>query len=211
MMSKIRIEHLLDWLDASYPWDNQCYLAYSQPWQLLVATILSAQCTDDRVNQVTPVFFGKYPTLESIASADIASIEDYIRSTGFYHMKAKYIKGSAQAILTQHDGVLPSDIESLTALPGVGRKTANVLRGHVFGIPSIVVDTHVARVSRRIGLTKYTDPHRIEMELMEVLPQTHWIKYNHQIIAHGRKVCKSRKPRCESCGLAQMCPSAGKS
>jgi len=199
------ITRILEILDDLYPWDGRCFLNYETPWQLLFATILSAQCTDDRVNIVTPVLFKKYPTLESIANAKLPALEKIIHSTGFFRAKARHLQESARRLLEIHNGQLPPDIDALTALSGVGRKTANVVRGHIFGIPSVVVDTHVMRVSRRLGLTGNTDPVKIEFELMEKLPQAHWIRCNQQLITHGRKICSSRSPRCEECKLQGEC------
>jgi len=200
-----KVTKILKTLDEQYPFDSKCFLDYQEPWQLLVATILSAQCTDARVNIVTAELFPKYPTLEALAEADYSALCEDIRSTGFYKMKAQHIKESARLILSLHNGQLPSDIENLTALPGVGRKTANVVRGHIFNIPSITVDTHVKRISYKLGLTKHTDPEKIEFELMEILPKSHWIAYNQQIITHGRKICTARSPKCSSCPLANLC------
>jgi len=202
---QMKVGAVLKELDALYPYDGICFLNYDEPWQLLMATILSAQCTDDRVNQVTPGLFGRYPTLLALAEACQNELSQEIRSTGFFRMKAKHIIGSAQQLLNLHNGQLPSDIEKLTALPGVGRKTANVVRGHIFGIPSIVVDTHVKRVTHRLGLTQHTDPEKIEMELMKILPENHWIPYNQQVITHGRRVCVARSPKCADCTLASLC------
>ena len=196
---------ILEILDNLYPWDGRCFLNYETPWQLLFATILSAQCTDDRVNMVTPLLYKKYPSLESIAGANLPTLEKIVHSTGFYRAKARYLQESARKLLDEHSGRLPSDIEALTNLSGVGRKTANVVRGHIFGIPSVVVDTHVMRVSRRLGLTSHKDPVKIEFELMEKLPKTHWIRCNQQLITHGRKVCTARSPRCEECKLQSEC------
>lgn len=205
MKEQAAINRILALLDELYPWENKCFLHYREPWQLLFATILSAQCTDDRVNIVTKELFQKYLDVAAFAHADLHELENDVRSTGFYRMKALHIRQSAVLLLELHHGILPSDIESLTALPGVGRKTANVVRGHVFGIPSIVVDTHVKRVSYRLGLTRHTDPEDIEFELMEILPKMHWIRYNQQIITHGRLVCAARSPRCGDCRLAAEC------
>ena len=199
------IIRMLEIFDDLYPWDGRCFLSYETPWQLLFATILSAQCTDDRVNMVTPVLYKKFPTLESIANAKLPALEKVIHSTGFFRAKARHLQNSARRILDEHNGQLPSDIDALTSLSGVGRKTANVVRGHIFNIPSVVVDTHVMRVSRRLGLTSHTDPVKIEFELMEKLPKSHWIRCNQQIITHGRKVCTARSPRCIECKLNDIC------
>ena len=198
---------ILDTLDELYPFDFKCFLEYEEPWQLLIATILSAQCTDERVNQVTKVLFKKYPSLTDFAGANHDTLAKDIHSTGFFRTKSKNIIESASLLLTQHKGQLPSDIKALTALPGVGRKTANVVRGHIFRIPSIVVDTHVKRVSNKLGLTSHSDPEKIEFELMEILPESHWIQFNQQVISHGRKVCIARRPQCAICGLSKFCAS----
>ncbi len=194
-------------LNKEYGTDLRCYLQYdeSKPWQLLFATILSAQCTDDRVNMVTKDLFVKYPELEDFANADVKELERDIYSIGFYRNKAKNIIACADTLLRDFNGELPSDIDDLTSLPGVGRKTANVVRGHVFNIDSIVVDTHVKRVSKLLGLTKETDPTKVEVDLMKTLPKNQWILYNLQSIAHGRKICVSGRPRCSECCLGDVC------
>ncbi|MCL2577396.1 MAG: endonuclease III [Defluviitaleaceae bacterium] len=199
------ITDILRIFDELYPFDGKCFLNYETPWQLLFATILSAQCTDDCVNAVTAELFIKFPTLSAFADADISEIEKAVFQTGFYRNKARHLQGSAQKLLFEHNGEVPSDISQLTALPGVGRKTANVVRGHIFKIPSIVVDTHVKRVSNRLGITRHTDPVKIEHELMEILPEIHWIPYNQQAITHGRKICTARSPRCNECALSFQC------
>ena len=194
-------------LNDEYGTDLRCYLKYDEtkPWQLLFATILSAQCTDERVNKVTPGLFKKYPDLKSVASADISEFEKDIYSIGFYHSKAKNIIACAGMLLENFDGEVPSDIDELTSLPGVGRKTANVIRGNIYGTPSIVVDTHVKRVSKLTGLTENDDPVKIEYELMELLPEEQWILYNFQAIAHGRKICISGRPKCSECIMKDIC------
>lgn len=196
-------------LDEFYTTELTCYLNHDSAWQLLFATILSAQCTDARVNIVTEKLFKKYRTLEDFSKADIKELEEDIRSTGFYHNKAKNIKACATELLERHNGEVPRDIESLTALSGVGRKTANVIRGNIYHEPSIVVDTHVKRISRKLGLTKEDDPVKIEFDLMKVLPKDHWILYNIQIIRLGRNICFARNPKCEECFLMDLC-KAGK-
>lgn len=196
-------------LDEFYTTELTCYLNHDSAWQLLFATILSAQCTDARVNIVTEKLFKKYRTLEDFSKADIKELEEDIRSTGFYHNKAKNIKACATELLERHNGEVPRDIESLTALSGVGRKTANVIRGNIYHEPSIVVDTHVKRISRKLGLTKEDDPVKIEFDLMKVLPKDHWILYNIQIIRLGRNICFARNPKCEECFLRNLC-KAGK-
>ncbi|MCR5118912.1 MAG: endonuclease III [Lachnospiraceae bacterium] len=182
------------------------FLEYGNAWQLLFATILSAQCTDDRVNIVTRTLFVKYPDLRAFADADLEELEEDIRSTGFYHNKAKNLISCAKSLIEKHDGVVPSDIDELTSLAGVGRKTANVVRGNIFGIPSIVVDTHVGRIARRTGLSTNTDPEKVEYDLMKRIPKDHWIAINTQFITLGRKICKARKAECENCPLAPYCP-----
>ena len=210
MRRKSDVKEILKILDDTYGTDYRCYLNYDTPWQLLFSTILSAQCTDARVNIVTAELYKKYPTLEAFAGADLAEIEQDIKSTGFYHNKAKNLIACARRLIDDFDGKVPSDIDELTSLPGVGRKTANVIRGNIFGIDSIVVDTHVGRISRRLGLTKKTDPTEVEFELMKVLPQDHWILYNIQIITFGREICTARSPKCELCPLFSLCGSKDK-
>jgi len=205
MEQKERVTKILELLDYHYG-PAKCYLDHENAHQLLVATILSAQCTDDRVNMVTKSLFKKYPTVKSFAEADLKELEKDIHSTGFYHNKAKNIISCFQSLLHLHNGEVPSDIESLTSLAGVGRKTANVIRGNIYGIPSIVVDTHVKRITNMLGLTTSQDPVKIEFELMEILPEDHWISYNTQVIAHGRKVCIARRPQCQVCFLSHLCP-----
>ncbi|MCL2362411.1 MAG: endonuclease III [Defluviitaleaceae bacterium] len=204
-ISKTKINRILTTLDKLYPFDGRCFLNYTTPWQLLFATVLSAQCTDDRVNQVTAVLFEKFPTLESFAQAELADLEEIIHPTGFFRAKSMNIKKSAIALITEHNSHVPSDIDALTGLAGVGRKTANVVRSHIFKIPSIVVDTHVMRVSYRLELTDYKDPTKIEFDLMEKLPEAHWIRYNQQVISHGRATCKAQSPRCDECELRDEC------
>jgi endonuclease-3 len=199
------VKKILALLDEHYGTDIKCFLHHENTWQLLVATILSAQCTDDRVNLVTKDLFAKYDSVVTLAAADQGELEDLIRSTGFFHNKAKNIIACCKKICDVHGGKVPRSIKELTALSGVGRKTANVVRGNVFGEPSIVVDTHVMRVSRRLGFTEESDPVKIEFDLMEVLPEEHWIRYNMQIIAHGRAICKAPKPKCEECFLRKYC------
>ena len=207
MTKKQRAAEVCRLLNKEYGTDLRCYLEYDpeKPWQLLFATILSAQCTDERVNIVTRELFKKYPTLESVAAADVSEFEKDIYSIGFYRNKAKNIISCANALLEDFGGEVPSDIDELTSLPGVGRKTANVIRGNIYGIKSIVVDTHVKRVSTLLGLTKDEDPVKIEYELMKLLPEDQWILYNFQVIAHGRKVCIARRPQCENCILKEVC------
>ena len=210
MTVKERAKLITERLDAEYTTELTCYLNHDNAWQLLVATILSAQCTDARVNIVTAELFKKYTTLEALASADIRELEEDIRTTGFYHNKARNIKACAAELLERHGGEVPSDIESLTALSGVGRKTANVIRGNIFNEPSIVVDTHVKRISGKLGLTRETDPVKIEMALMKVVPKDHWILYNIQIIRLGRTICTARNPKCAECFLKDLCKAVKK-
>ena len=200
-----RVTKVIEHLDNHYPHEDKCYLNYTHGYELLFATILSAQCTDDRVNIVTETLFKKYPTLESFASASLEEMEKDVKSTGFYRNKAKNLIAAASRLLSEYGGVLPSDVESLTTLPGTGRKTANVVRCHIFKIPSVVVDTHVGRISRKLGLTQHEDPVKVEFDLMKKLPKEAWISYNHQLIAHGRAICKAPNPKCEKCFMHDCC------
>ena len=196
-------------LKRDYP-DAVCSLSFQTPFQLLVATILSAQCTDERVNQVTKKLFAKYPTAEAMAKPRISTLERLIQSTGFFRNKAKNIKACCQALVQEHNGEVPQELETLVQLAGVGRKTANVVLGTAFGIPSgVVVDTHVGRLSRRLGLTDKTDAVQIERELNNLLPRKEWIDYSHRMIYHGRAVCTARKPRCVVCHFEEFCPKVG--
>lgn len=204
---KTDIPRLIERLNETYGTEYKCYLNYETPFQLLVATMLSAQCTDARVNIVTKDLFVKYPTVESFANAGLKELEQDIYSTGFYKNKAKNLIACSKKLLELYNGEVPSDIDKLTALDGVGRKTANVIRGNIFHEPSIVVDTHVKRISKKLGLTKSDDPVIIEQELMKLLPKEQWILYNIQIIQHGRTVCIARRPKCTECTLADLCPS----
>lgn len=196
---------ILDLLDENYGTELKCYLNHENAWQLLIATILSAQCTDARVNIVTKDLFVKYPSVEDFAKADLKELERDIHSTGFYHNKAKNIIACCKELLEKYNGELSSDIEMLTSLAGVGRKTANVIRGNIFHEPSIVVDTHVKRISNKLGFTTEEDPTKIEFDLMKKLPKDHWILYNIQIIRLGREICIARNPKCEVCFLNQEC------
>ncbi|QUI25494.1 endonuclease III [Vallitalea pronyensis] len=205
MTDNKRLKRILNLLDEHYPKDIKCYLDHENPWQLLVATILSAQCTDDRVNIVTKDLFKKYTSIKDFAEVEQEELEQDIRSTGFYRNKAKNIIACCRALLVDHDGHVPKDIEDLVKLAGVGRKTANVIRGNIYDIPSIVVDTHVKRISKKLGLTPYDDPVKIEFDLMKILPKEHWIRYNTQVIAHGRAICTARSPKCERCFLLPYC------
>ncbi len=196
-------------MEHEYGKDLTCYLDHDSAWQLLVATIMSAQCTDKRVNEVTKTLFKKYPTLESLSKADISELEEDIRSVGFYHNKAVNIIGCATKLVRDFDSKVPSDIESLTSLPGVGRKTANVIRSYVFGEPSVVVDTHVLRISNRLGLVSSKDPVKVEFELMKKADREYWTYINHWFIAFGRTICKAVNPSCENCYLKDICVDKG--
>lgn len=198
-----------DRLLALYP-DAHCELDFKTPFQLLVATILSAQCTDKRVNMVTPVLFSRYPTIESLARAKQEDVEEIIKSTGFFRNKAKSIIAMSGAVADKHGGTVPSTMEQLVTLPGVGRKTANVVLGNAFDInEGVVVDTHVGRLAIRLGLTRETDPVKVEQELMTLFPRERWTMLAHLLIFHGRRVCEAKNPRCGECSLADICPSAG--
>ncbi|MFZ2448451.1 MAG: endonuclease III [Syntrophobacteraceae bacterium] len=199
-----RVRSILKKLDELYP-DAECSLTFRDPLQLLVATILSAQCTDERVNRVTPALFPKYPTAKAYAEAPIQDLEEDIRSTGFYHNKAKAIKESCRVLADRFGGEVPADLDTLVKLPGIGRKTANVVLGNSFGIPGVVVDTHVDRVSTRLGLTAQKDRDKIEQDLMAAVPKEKWIKFGHQLIQHGRRICIARKPKCSICPLRPEC------
>jgi endonuclease-3 len=203
-----RVTAILSILARLYP-EATTALHFKSPFQLLVATILSAQCTDERVNQVTPALFQRYPDAKAFASARRDDLEAMIRSTGFFRNKAKAIMSCAQDIVTQHGGEVPRTLEELTALHGVGRKTANVVLGNAFDIPGLVVDTHVGRVSRRLGLTDQTDPVKVEHAVMEIVPRQNWTLFSHWLILHGRRVCIARKPRCSICPLLPHCPQVG--
>lgn len=196
-------------LRRDYP-DAQCALVYDSPFQLLVATVLSAQCTDQRVNIVTKALFEKCPTAVELAVFPLKKVEKVIQSAGFFRTKAKNIKALSQRLVADFDGEVPQDLELLVELPGVGRKTANVVLGTAFAIPSgVVVDTHVGRISRRLGLTQETDAVKAEQDLMRLLPRKEWIDYSHRMIHHGRQVCRARKADCDSCGFIRFCPRIG--
>lgn len=207
-MAAKRTKEILSRLDERYGTEYICYLEHKNAQELLIATMLSAQCTDARVNIVTRELFVKYPDIRAFASANLEELENDIRSTGFYHNKARNIIACAKLLCEKYNGEVPSDINQLTKLPGVGRKTANVIRGNIYHIPSIVVDTHVKRISNRLGLTSETDPEKIELELMNVLPKDHWILYNIQIITFGRSICLARSPKCSECFLTGFCKEA---
>lgn len=200
-----RLAAIQKWLDRAYP-DATCALTHSSPWELLVATILSAQCTDKRVNLVTPELFKKYPTLEDFAAVAPEVLAGDIRSTGFYNNKAKSIVGAAQKVLADFHGEVPRTMDEMLTIPGAARKTANVVLGSSYGIASgIVVDTHVQRVSNRLDLTRQQDPVKIEADLVKLIPQERWILFSHQLIHHGRALCIARNPRCAECGIEKEC------
>lgn len=202
---KARIARILETLDRMFP-EATCALHHTNAWELLVATILSAQCTDERVNKVTPGLFAKYPTMEDFASASQAELARDVHSTGFFNNKAKSIIGAAKTILRDYNGEVPRTIEDLLKVPGAARKTANVVLGTAFGIASgVVVDTHVQRIARRLDLTKQTDPVKIERDLMKAIPQDRWIRFSHQLILHGRSLCTARNPKCAECPLNDVC------
>ena len=207
MQKKELALQVIERLKKEYP-DTGCSLDYDDAWKLLVSVRLAAQCTDARVNIVTADLFKKYDSIEKFANADLKELEKDIHSIGFYHMKAKNIISCCQGLLERFGGQVPRTIEELTSLAGVGRKTANVIRGNIYGEPSIVVDTHVKRISRKLGFAKEEDPEKIEYELMKVIPKDHWILWNIQIITLGRSICFARSPKCEECFLREYCPSA---
>jgi len=204
----VRVRAILEHLRELYP-DAKCALDFGTPLQLLVATILSAQCTDERVNKVTPSLFAAYPDAAAFARAEQGALEKAIHSTGFFRNKAKSIREAAADIVGKHGGEVPRTLEELTALRGVGRKTANVVLGNAYGIPGIVVDTHVGRLSNRLGLTNETDPVKIEFALMPLVPRESWTLFSHWLILHGRAVCNARKPLCSACPVSPHCPRIG--
>ncbi|HEY6563800.1 MAG TPA: endonuclease III [Pirellulaceae bacterium] len=190
--------------------DAECALRHSNPLQLLIATILSAQCTDERVNLVTRTLFSKYRTARDFAACPQAELEEAIRSTGFFRNKAKHIRACCEVLVREHGGEVPAELDALVKLPGIGRKTANVVLGTAYGLATgVVVDTHVMRLSRRLGLTRHRDPVKIEQDLMQALPTKEWVNFSHRLIHHGRRICQARRPRCEVCGLTDICPKLG--
>jgi endonuclease-3 len=203
-----RAGQIIRLLKELYP-DAACALLHDSPLQLLVATILSAQCTDARVNMVTPALFAKYPDADAFANADIRELEKAIQSTGFFRNKAKNIKECCTRLVESYGGEVPAELDSLVELPGVGRKTANVVLGNCFEVPGITVDTHVGRLSRRLGLTQHTDAVKAEHDLMAILPAKEWTLFSHRMIFHGRQVCFARKPNCAGCRLLKICPRIG--
>ncbi|MBS1856203.1 MAG: endonuclease III [Acidobacteria bacterium] len=207
---RARLEEILRRLDGMYP-EATCALRHSSPWELLVATILSAQCTDKRVNEVTPGLFAKYPTPRDFAAVRPEVLAGDIRSTGFFNNKAKSIVGAAKKVVGEFGGKVPRTMEEMLSIPGAARKTANVVLGTAYGIASgVVVDTHVSRIARRLDLTKNTDPVKIEQDLVKILPEERWIRFSHQIILHGRALCMARSPECAACGLNDLCYAGDK-
>jgi endonuclease-3 len=207
---KKRISTILRRLKKAYP-DAECALHHRNAYELLVATILSAQCTDETVNKVTPGLFARYPTPQSLAAAEREDVEHLVHATGFFRNKAKNIQGAARALVDDFGGDVPQDMDQLLSLPGVARKTANVVRGVCFGLADgVVVDTHVRRLSQRLGLTRNEDPLKIEQDLMRNIPRKQWITFAHQLIWHGRRVCDAKKPKCEECVLLDVCPTGQK-
>lgn len=203
-----KIDKIIALLKKTYP-EAKTALRFSTPLELLIATILSAQCTDARVNQVTEKVFAKYPTAKAYAEADLAELEQDIRSTGFFRNKAKSIKACCEQLEKRFQGTVSNRMEDLVKLPGIGRKTANVILGNAFHIPGIVVDTHVKRVTARLGLTNQKNPDKIEIDLNKIIPQDEWILFSHVIIFHGRQICKAPKPSCSICPLVEFCPKIG--
>lgn len=206
MKQNERIEKIIELLDREYGTDYICYLIHDDAFQLLIATILSAQCTDARVNTVTPTLFAKYPTPEAFKNAKLEEVEEIIKPLGFYHSKATNIIGACTKICDNFNGEVPSQLEDLITLNGVGRKTANVIRGNIYHEPSIVVDTHVKRISNKLGITKKSDPTDIEFDLMKKIPKDHWILWNIHLITLGRTICKAPNPKCQECFLRDYCP-----
>jgi endonuclease-3 len=205
---KVKAKAIYRQLTKSYP-NVRCELDYNSAFQLLVATVLSAQCTDKRVNLTTPALFKKYPNPKKMSKADLKDIQRLVKSTGFFRAKAKNIKALSNKIMEDFEGAVPSNLEDLITLPGVGRKTANVVLGHAFGIPGITVDTHFGRLSRRFGWSKQSDPVKVEFEVGELIAEKEWTNLSQRMIWHGRRVCHSRKPACGACPLAKLCPSYG--
>ena len=204
-----RAAAVVELLAKEYP-DARCELDFEDPWQLLVATVLSAQCTDQRVNQVTPALFQRWPSPGDLAAADQSELEGVIRPTGFFRNKARALRAAARSLIADHRGQVPDDLEQLVRLPGVGRKTAKVVLGEGFGVAAgVTVDTHVRRLSRRLGLTRADDPEKIASELEGMIPREQWIRFSMRMILHGRRVCTARSPRCDGCALEHVCPRVG--
>jgi endonuclease-3 len=205
---KARVPLVMAELDRLYP-QAKTELDFRTPLQLMVAVMLSAQCTDKRVNLVTPALFARFPTAADFATADRAELENYVRTTGFFRNKAKNIQAACRVLVEKFGGEVPRTLEELLELPGLGRKSANCVLGDAFDTPGITVDTHVGRLSRRLGLTRLTDPVKVEFALMKLIPQEAWTDVSHQLILHGRRVCEARRPKCEACTLAHLCPKVG--
>ena len=203
---KLRMQLIIETLYETYP-DSKCSLSHSSPFQLLISTMLSAQCTDDRVNMVTPKLFEHYPTAERMASAPVEHLAELVRSTGFFNSKSRNMSGCAQTLMQDHGGEVPANLDDLVKLPGVGRKTANVVLGTGFHIPGLVVDTHVIRIANLLRMTSQKDAVKIEIELQKIIEKEHWVMFTHLIIDHGRAVCIARRPQCHNCVLAEFCPS----
>ena len=210
MTAAEKVGPILKLLDQHYP-EAHVTLDFTNPLEMLVATMLSAQCTDVRVNQVTPALFAKYPTAQDYAEAPLEELEEMIRPTGFFHNKAKNIQALCQKLVQDYGGEVPTSLDELVELPGIGRKTANVVLGNAFDIPGIFVDTHLGRVSQRLGLTKEKDPVKIEFDLMPLIPKERWVKFSHQMIWHGRQICAARNPKCPQCPLLPYCDFGQKS
>lgn len=209
MNKKEKVQKIIEEFGKLYP-DADCSLDFKDPLQLLIATQLAAQCTDARVNIVTKDLYQKYKNVRDFANADLSELEQYIKPTGFYHNKAKNIKNCCQMLIDNFNGEVPNDLEKLLTLPGVGRKTANLVLGDIFGIPGIVIDTHAKRLTNRIGLTKNEDPTKIEFDLMKIVPKEFWSKFCHQLVYHGRAVCNARKPACDKCTIKSYCDFGNK-
>lgn len=207
MTKKEKVLFMLRFFKEKYG-EPECTLSYSDPFQLLVATILAAQCTDARVNMVTPFLFKKYPDPKAFAESDIYELEEAVKSTGFYHNKAKNIKACAIKLLADFDGVVPDNMEDLLSLPGVGRKTANLILGDIFGKPAMVIDTHAKRITKLIGLTKNTDPTKVEMDMRKIVPPNDGNDFCHYLVMHGRALCVANRPKCSECGLGVICDFA---
>jgi endonuclease-3 len=205
---RLRARRINRTLARLYP-DAHCALRHENALELLIATILSAQCTDARVNMVTPALFARFPDARAFAMAQPAELEKAIASTGFFRNKARNIMACCRQLLDQHKGHVPANLDDLVQLPGVGRKTANVILGTAFGVPGITVDTHVGRVSRRLGLTRHVEPEKVERDLMELIPKKDWTNFSHRMIFHGRQICQARRPLCEACTLGSICPKIG--
>lgn len=206
--TKARLKKILAAFDELYP-EARCSLEFASPFQLLAATVLSAQCTDERVNRTTPALFRRYPDPASLAQADPEELEALIKPCGFYHHKAKSLLGLSEKLMKEHGGQVPQTLDELVRLPGVGRKTANVVLGNAFGIPGLTVDTHLGRVSRRLGLSPNQDPEKVETDLAGLIPRAKWTLFSHQAIYHGRALCRARRPLCDQCPLADFCPRLG--